>query len=180
MKKIYRGRVWKYGDHIDTDRIFPGKYTYTVNHPAECVPYVMEGLDRRFAREVRPGDIIVAGRNWGCGSSREQAVTSLKWAGIEVIIAGSFARIYYRNAINHALVPVICPMAHEYIEDGETIEVDLERSVIRCQRGVLPFDPLPEPVIRIISSGGLIPMLQERFKSPSCSDDETPPVKETP
>ncbi len=98
-----KGRVWKYGDNVNTDVIFPGKYTYTVSDPAEMPKYALEDLDVRFASKVQPGDVIVAGKNWGCGSSREQAVTCLKESGVGAIIAESFARIYYRNCLNAAL-----------------------------------------------------------------------------
>jgi len=102
-----RGRAWVYGDDVDTDVIFPGKYTYTIRDEAEMAQHALEDLDPAFARTVQAGDVIVAGRNWGCGSSREQAVTCLRAAGIRVIIARSFARIYFRNAVNNGLLPVI-------------------------------------------------------------------------
>ena len=95
-------RIWKYGDNINTDVIFPGKYTYTISNDArELARHALEDLDPEFAASVRPDDVIVAGRNWGNGSSREQAVTSLLHAGVRAVIASSFARIYYRNAINN-------------------------------------------------------------------------------
>ena len=100
---IIKGRVWKYGHNVNTDVMFPGKYTYTINDPVEMAKHALEDLDPRFAKEVRPGDIIVAGRNWGCGSSREQAVTCLRGCGLGAIIAKSFGRIYYRNCLNSAL-----------------------------------------------------------------------------
>src|SRR5512147_1158734 len=105
------GRVWKYGDGVNTDVIFPGKYTYTVTDPAEMARYALEDLDPSFAGAVQPGDVIVAGRNWGNGSSREQAVTCLKQAGVGAVIAVSFARIWYRNAINNGLLGLTCPTA---------------------------------------------------------------------
>ena len=101
------GRVWKYGDNINTDVIFPGKYTYTVSEPAEMPQYALEDLDPEFAGGVQPGDIIVGGTNWGCGSSREQAVVCLSEASLGAIIAKSFARIYYRNCLNNALPAIL-------------------------------------------------------------------------
>ena len=102
MDKI-QGKVWKYGDNINTDVIFPGKYTYTVSDPEEMPKYALEDLDSRFAGEMKSGDVIVGGTNWGCGSSREQAVVCLSEAKLGAIIAKSFARIYYRNCLNNAL-----------------------------------------------------------------------------
>src|SRR5512135_3277825 len=132
---ILQGRVWKYGDGINTDVIFPGKYTYTVTDPQEQAQHALEDLDPNFAREVREGDIIVAGRNWGNGSSREQAVGALKAAGVKAIIAKSFARIYFRNAVNNGLLPIVCAAAVDAIQNGETIEIDLASNVIRAKAG---------------------------------------------
>ena len=123
---IISGRVWKYGDNVNTDVIFPGKYTYTISDPAEMPQYALEDLDPKFAAAVRPGDIIIAGKNWGCGSSREQAVTCLKESGVGAIVAESFARIYYRNCLNAALPALICAEAVEKTNDGEQIEIDLD------------------------------------------------------
>ena len=104
---VIRGRVWKYGDNINTDVIFPGKYTYTVSEPKDMASHALEDLDPAFAGQVQPGDIIVAGRNWGCGSSREQAAACLTAAGVGALSAGSFARIFDRNAINLGLPAII-------------------------------------------------------------------------
>ncbi|MDH5466816.1 MAG: 3-isopropylmalate dehydratase, partial [Candidatus Aminicenantes bacterium] len=101
-----RGKAWKYGDDINTDVIFPGKYTYSVLEPGEMARHALEDLDPGFAQSVKQGDVIVAGRNFGCGSSREQAATCLKAAGVQAVIAKSFARIFFRNAINQGL-PVL-------------------------------------------------------------------------
>ncbi len=169
-----RGRVWKYGDHINTDVIFPGKYTYTITDPAEMARHALEDLDPAFAREVRPGDIIVAGRNWGCGSSREQAVIALKAAGVRAIIAKSFARIYFRNAVNNGLLPIVCPEAVDAIEPGEEIEIDLETCTIHCRAGAFPFPPLSPTVRSILEAGGLLPMLCRRLGLPAPSADLSP------
>ena len=139
--RTYTGRVWKYGDDVNTDVIFPGKYTYNVKEEAEMAEHALEDLDPGFAGAVQSGDIIVAGRNWGCGSSREQAVVCLKAAGVRVIIARSFARIYFRNAINNGLLPVVCPEAVAAIEAGETVTVDVDRCVVRCAAGEFAFPP---------------------------------------
>ncbi|MBC8448690.1 MAG: 3-isopropylmalate dehydratase, partial [Chloroflexi bacterium] len=103
MESKIAGRVWKYGDDVNTDVIFPGKYTYSISDPQEMAQHALEDLDPGFVKNVRPGDVIVAGRNFGCGSSREQAVTCLKEAGVGAIVAKSFARIYFRNCINQGL-----------------------------------------------------------------------------
>ncbi|HIQ06207.1 MAG TPA: homoaconitate hydratase family protein [Anaerolineae bacterium] len=149
----------KYGDNVNTDVIFPGKYTYTLTEPAEMAAHAMEDLDPTFAAEVQPGDVIVAGHNFGCGSSREQAVTSLKYAGVGAIIAASFARIFYRNAINNGLPAIACPEAAAAIEPGEEIQIDLATGMLRCAAGTFRFPPLPPSVRAILDAGGLIPYL---------------------
>ncbi len=162
-KMSNRGRVWKYGDNINTDVIFPGKYTYTVTDPKEQAKHALEDLDPNFAREVREGDIIVAGRNWGNGSSREQAVGALRAAGVKAIIAKSFARIYFRNAVNNGLLPVVCPEAVDALHNGDTIEIDLTANKIHAGAHVFVFPPLSPSLLAIIEAGGLIPMLRKEF-----------------
>jgi 3-isopropylmalate/(R)-2-methylmalate dehydratase small subunit len=162
---IVSGRAWKYGDNINTDVIFPGKHTYTVTEPAEMAAHALEDLDPTFAGQVRPGDVVVAGRNWGCGSSREQAVTCLKAAGVGAIIAVSFARIYYRNAINAGMPAIVCPPAVAAIEAGQSVEVDLAAGHIICPAGVFAFPAFPPSVQRILNDGGLIPHLMKRLVS---------------
>jgi 3-isopropylmalate/(R)-2-methylmalate dehydratase small subunit len=125
------GRVWKYGDGINTDVIFPGKYTYSLKEPGEIAAHALEDLDPSFAANAQPGDVIVAGRNWGNGSSREQAVTALKYKGIAAVVAKSFARIYFRNGINQGLLLITCPEAVDAAQNGDTLEIDLDRNVIR-------------------------------------------------
>ncbi|MEE9514175.1 MAG: 3-isopropylmalate dehydratase small subunit [Anaerolineales bacterium] len=163
--EIIRGRVWKYGDNINTDVIFPGKYTYTVSEPAEMPAHALEDLDPKFASRVKPGDIIVAGKNWGCGSSREQAVTCLKESGLGAIIAESFARIYYRNCLNAALPALICPEAVHAVKDGEQVEIDLDEGEIRTIKGIYTFSPLPEVVREIFDAGGLIAHTKKRLEA---------------
>ena len=123
METKITGRVWKYGDDVNTDVIFPGKYTYSISDPKEMAQHALEDLDPSFVQNVQPGDIIVAGKNWGCGSSREQAVTCLKEIGVGAIVARSFARIYFRNCINQALPIVICD-AVEGVEAGQEVSID--------------------------------------------------------
>ena len=118
------GRVWKYGENVNTDVIFPGKYTYSVLDPEEMAGHALEDLDPDFAGSVQPGDVVVAGKNFGCGSSREQAATCLKFAGVQAVIAKSFARIFFRNAINQGLPVIQCPEAVDGISDNEKIAID--------------------------------------------------------
>jgi 3-isopropylmalate/(R)-2-methylmalate dehydratase small subunit len=157
------GKVWKYGDDVNTDVIFPGKYTYTVSDPNEMGEHALEDLDAEFRLRVQPGDVIVAGKNFGCGSSREQAVICLVAKGVGAIIAESFARIYYRNCINNALPVIACPAAVEALENGEEVEVDLEAGEIRSGKGTFTFPPLPEAVMGIFAAGGLIPYTRKRL-----------------
>jgi 3-isopropylmalate/(R)-2-methylmalate dehydratase small subunit len=157
------GRVWKYGDNVNTDVIFPGKYTYTVTDPKEQAKHALEDLDPTFASGVQRGDIIVGGRNWGNGSSREQAVGALKHAGITAIVAKSFARIYFRNAVNNGLLPIVSPDAVDAIVHGEIITLDLEAHTIQANAGTFEFPPLSPSLVQIIDAGGLIPMLRKKF-----------------
>lgn len=161
---IVRGRVWKYGDNVNTDVIFPGKYTYTLTEPADLARHALEDLDPSFAGAVRPGDIVVGGRNWGCGSSREQAATALRAAGVGAVLAVSFARIFYRNAINNGLPALtITPACLAALQPGETIAVDLAGHTIVCEVGTFTFPPLSPSVLKIVAAGGLIPMLQREL-----------------
>ena len=160
---MIKGRVWKYGDGVNTDVIFPGKYTYTITDPAEMARHALEDLDPDFAANVQPGDVIVAGKNWGNGSSREQAVTSLKYAGVGAVIAVSFARIWYRNAINNGLLALTCPQAVANLQQGDEVEVDLENYMIRSHAGEFSFPPFAPSVQAIIADGGLIPHLKKQL-----------------
>lgn len=152
-----KGRVWKYGDDINTDVIFPGKYTYTVSDPNEMAQYAMEDLDSEFAKNVKENDIIVGGKNFGCGSGREQAVVCIKMSGIGVIIAKSFSRLYFRNCVNNGLYVIVSAEAVDAIENGEEIEVDMDNGTIVCGAGTISFPPLPPEVRGIFEDGGLIP-----------------------
>lgn len=161
-KKVHTGRVWKYGDDINTDVIYPGKYTYTDLPPEEMAKHALEDLDPEFATSVQPGDIIVAGKNFGCGSSREQAVTCLKHAGVGVVIAKSFARIYFRNAINQGL-PIVQCAAVEDVKSGEEVTVDFSAGKVKTPRGEHCFPPLSTFVLGILEDGGLIPHVRSKL-----------------
>ena len=119
------GRAFVYGDDVNTDVIFPGKYTYTVTERSEMAQYAMEDLDPTFCERVKPGDIVVAGKNFGCGSSREQAVICLVEIGVAAVVADSFSRIYFRNAINQGLPVVVVADAAKKIMEGDEVSVDL-------------------------------------------------------
>jgi 3-isopropylmalate/(R)-2-methylmalate dehydratase small subunit len=160
---IIQGQVWKYGDDINTDVIFPGKYTYTVQDPEAMAAHALEDLDPSFREHVQPGDIIVAGKNWGCGSSREQAVICLKQIGIHAIIAQSFARIYYRNCINNALLAIVCPQIVGMVEKGDLLEINLQDSEIITDQTTVGFSPLPPSVQDIFDHGGLVQYTRYRL-----------------
>jgi 3-isopropylmalate/(R)-2-methylmalate dehydratase small subunit len=157
------GRVWKYGDNVNTDVIFPGKYTYLNMEPDEMAGHALEDLDPEFAGRVRSGDVIVAGTNFGCGSSREQAATCLKAAGVRAVVAKSFARIFFRNAINQGLPVLRCPEAVDGLETGESVEVDFAAGGITAGRKKYNFPPFPSSVLGILEAGGLIPYVRGKL-----------------
>lgn len=163
IEGLIRGRVWRYGDGVNTDVIFPGKYTYTLKEPQEIAAHALEDLDPAFSQNAVAGDVIMAGRNWGNGSSREQAVTTLKYRGIAAVVAKSFARIYFRNGINQGLLLITCPQAVDASRGGELVEIDLERSLIRLRGKEYAFPPLSTSALAILDSGGLIPYLRRKL-----------------
>ncbi len=156
MKKLIKGRAFKYGDDINTDVIFPGKYTYSITDPKEMAKHALEDLDPDFVKKVKEGDIIVAGKNFGMGSSREQAAVALVYSGIRAVIAKSFARIYFRNAINNGLLAIEAPGAVDFIEDGDQVEIDLEKNQIKAKNKVFHFPSYHEEILKILEAGGLI------------------------
>jgi 3-isopropylmalate/(R)-2-methylmalate dehydratase small subunit len=149
-------KVWRYGDDINTDMLFPGKYTYTCSTPDEIRPHLLEDLDPDFTRNVSPGDILLVGRNFGCGSSREQPVVGLKAVGIQAVVGKSFARIFFRAAINQGLLLVECPAAVESYKDGDPVELDAEQGSIKVGTREFAFKPLPPEILAIRSAGGLL------------------------
>lgn len=162
------GKAWKYGDNVDTDVIIPANYCMS-NDPAFLGQHAMEGIDPQFVKKVKPGDILVAGENFGCGSSREQAPLALKGAGVSAIIAASYARIFYRNAINIALPIVISPEAAREIREGDEVEIDLATGEIRDRTTETTYTstPFPEFVQDIIRAGGLVNYIKTRRRTPS-------------
>jgi len=154
---MVKGKVWKYGDDVNTDVIFPGKYTYTVTDPAEMASHALEDLDPGFATNVKPGDVLVAGRNFGCGSSREQAAFCLKYAGVGAVVAKSFARIFYRNAVNAGLPMVVSKDAPDALATGDGVEIDFGAGELRTADGrSFGFPPLPPEVMGIVEAGGAV------------------------
>jgi 3-isopropylmalate/(R)-2-methylmalate dehydratase small subunit len=165
MTEAKQYRVWVYGNDINTDEIFPGKYTYTLRTPEEIASVALEDLDPTFKSGVKPGDLIVAGRNWGCGSSREQAVTTLKYNGVTAIIAESFNGLYFRNCINQGILPLITIGLCDTVSTGDIITLDHASCTIRNGTSEFAFSPLSDSAQAIIDAGGLLPMLQRRFQT---------------
>jgi 3-isopropylmalate/(R)-2-methylmalate dehydratase small subunit len=163
ISPLLTGRVWKYGDGVNTDVIFPGKYTYTLREPAEIAAHALEDLDPAFASQAQPGDIIVAGRNWGNGSSREQAVTCLKYKGLAAIVSASFARIFFRNGLNQGLLLITCPAAAAAAQAGDTLTIDLNESCLRLKGEAYPFPPLSATALSIVEMGGLVPYVRHKL-----------------
>ncbi len=161
---IIQGRVWKLGDDVNTDVIFPGKYVYSIHDPLEMATHALEGLIPDFSQKVQENDIILGGKNFGCGSSREQAATCLKYAKVGAVVAGSFARIFFRNAINMGLPLVQCREAFDAIGEDETVSIDFGNGELTCSAGLFRFSPLPEFVLNILNAGGLIPYTKEKLR----------------
>lgn len=161
----FEGRTWKFGDDIDTDAIIPARYLNT-SDPAELAKHCMEDADPEFPGKVKPGEIIVAGKNFGCGSSREHAPIAIKAAGISCVIARSFARIFYRNSINIGLPIFECEEAAEKIKEGDTVKVDADSGTIHnlTRNEVYHAVPFPEFMQEIINAGGLMSYVAERMK----------------
>ena len=158
----YEGNVIKYGNNIDTDVIIPARYLNTSDH-VELAAHCMEDLDKTFVSRVQQGDIIVAGQNFGCGSSREHAPIAIKASGVSLVIAKSFARIFYRNAINIGLAIVECPKAAEGISEGDRVEADMTGGIIRNLTTGKEYNtaPFPEFIQKIIAGGGLIKSISD-------------------
>ena len=158
-----RGSVFKYGDNIDTDVIIPARYLNTQN-ARELADHCMEDIDKTFITRVPAGDIMVGGENFGCGSSREHAPLAIKTAGFACVIAASFARIFYRNAINIGLPILECPSARTAIREGDTVSVNIDTGVITDETTGETFqaEPFPPFIQKIIRSGGLMASIQAR------------------
>ena len=158
---MLKGRAFKFGDSISTDHIVPGRLAHLRSNLPELAKHVMEDADPTFASRVKPGDFIVAGGNFGLGSSREHAPLVIKIAGVSAILAKSVARIFFRNAINLGLPVLICDT--DKIDDGDELEVDLAKGTIKdiTNGNRLTFSKIPEAMLRILDEGGLIPYIQK-------------------
>lgn len=161
-----KGTAWKYGDNVDTDVIIPARYL-SVSTQEELARHCLEDLDQAFANAVQPGDLIVAGENFGCGSSREHAPLALKGAGVSCVVARSFARIFYRNAINVGLPILESAEAVDGVEAGHRLEIDLERGRLRnlTTGQVYQAEPYPPFMMDIIAAGGLVPYTRQRMET---------------
>jgi 3-isopropylmalate/(R)-2-methylmalate dehydratase small subunit len=157
-------RIWKYGDDINTDMLFPGKYTNTCSTPEEIKPHLLEDLDPYFASHVQKGDILFTGRNFGCGSSREQPALGLKSAGIQAIVAVSFSRIFYRASINQGLFLIECPEAVRCYQEGDTVRIDAEQGRIHIGGQTFFFPKLPVEIMHIQRAGGLLAYTREKLE----------------
>lgn len=165
---LLRGRAWRFGDNIDTDQIIPAKYAVHSLDEAKLGEHAMEGVPDKgpgFAQRVTPGDIIVAGSNFGCGSSREIAPVAIRGAGISCVVAASFARIFFRNAINLGYPILQSPQASEAVVEGDELEVDLEAGLIRnlTKGEEYPTEPFPEFMTELMRMGGLVPWVRRRL-----------------
>ena len=175
VKKVIRAlplaaknaRVWKFGDNIDTDAIIPGRFL-TINNPDELATHCFEGTRDEFAKKVKDGDIVVGGRNFGCGSSREHAPLAFIGAGVKVVIAQSFARIFFRNAINVGVLPVVCKDADK-IADGAKITLNIRAGVLEADGKKYTVEPVPEFMQGIIDAGGLVEYAKNLKEAPTCT-----------
>jgi 3-isopropylmalate/(R)-2-methylmalate dehydratase small subunit len=151
------GKAIKYGDNVDTDVIIPARYLNT-SDPKELACHCMEDIDKDFHKKMKPGDIIVGGKNFGCGSSREHAPIAIRESGISCVVAATFARIFYRNAINIGLGIIECPEASQKIAEGDEVEIDFNTGIInnRTRGESYQGEPFPPFIQNIITSGGLL------------------------
>jgi 3-isopropylmalate/(R)-2-methylmalate dehydratase small subunit len=156
--------VWKYGDSINTDMLFPGKYTYTCSTPDEIRPHLLEDLDPDFSDNVKEGDILLVGSNFGCGSSREQPVLGLRSVGIKAIIGRSFARIFYRASINQGLILIECPEAVDAYREGAEVDLNIEEGWIRIDEEEFGFPKLPDQILAIRKAGGLLNYTRKKLE----------------
>ncbi|HNQ32371.1 MAG: Isopropylmalate/citramalate isomerase small subunit [Euryarchaeota archaeon ADurb.Bin009] len=162
-------RVWKFGDDIDTDAIIPGRFL-TIYDPAELAKHAFEGTRDEFARDVREGDVVVGGTNFGCGSSREHAPLALLGAGVRVVVARSFARIFYRNAVNTGLLPLVAAGA-DSIPDGAAVSVDIAGGFVEVDGRRLVVETVPGFLKEIVDAGGLVAYAKNLDEVKTCSTE---------
>ncbi len=156
-------KVWKYGNDINTDMLFPGKYTYTCSTAEEIKPHLLEDLDPTFAKNVKAGDLLFAGTNFGCGSSREQPALGLRAVGISAVVAKSYARIFYRAAINQGLLLIECPEAVDAYSEGSSVEIEIEKGEIKINDKAFKFPTPPKEILAIRDAGGLLEYTRQKL-----------------
>ncbi|HKV86985.1 MAG TPA: 3-isopropylmalate dehydratase small subunit [Candidatus Dormibacteraeota bacterium] len=168
LPKVIRGRAWKFGDNVDTDQIIPAKYAIYSLDEKELGKHAMEGVPDKetWASQVGAGDIMVGGSNFGCGSSREIAPVAIRGAGVSLVVADSFARIFFRNAINMGYPILQSPQAAEGVEDGDELEVDLEHGIVRnfTKGDEYRCEPFPAFMNELLNMGGLVPWVRKQLE----------------
>jgi len=159
-----KGRAFVFGKNVDTDQIYPGRYL-ELFEPADVAKHAMEGANPEFSKQVQPGDIIIASTNFGCGSSREHAAITIKHSGVRVVVAESFARIFYRNCINLGVPLLVCPGISERVSEGDSVEVNLSTGEVKnlTQGVTLQGEALSEHAMAIIEAGGVKPMFKAKY-----------------
>ena len=164
MQAKITGKAFVYGKNIDTDQIYPGRYL-DLTDPPDVAKHAMEGADPNFAKDFTPGDIIVAGTNFGCGSSREHAAITLKAAGVSAVIAESFARIFYRNGINLGVPLLVSPGIAEQVARGDELEIDLKNAIAlnKTKNLTYPIEPVTDYARNILEAGGIKPLLKAEY-----------------
>ncbi len=164
MQKVIEGKAFVFGANIDTDQIYPGRYL-ELTDVDEVAKHTMEGVDAGFVKEFHPGDIVAASTNFGCGSSREHAAVALKAVGVGAILADSFGRIFYRNAINLGIPLLVCPHISDVVRKGDTLKIDFESGLITNETtgATAQAQPLSDYVLKILESGGIKPMIREQY-----------------
>ncbi len=162
----FKGRAWKFGDDVNTDEIIPARYLNT-SDPKELASHCMEAVDKEFAARVKKGDVIIAGKNFGCGSSREHAPIAIKAAGVSCVIAESFARIFYRNSFNIGLPILECPEANKFISAGDRVELDTIEGIIKnvSSNETYQAAPIPPFMVELVKEGGLIAYVKKKLKA---------------
>ncbi len=160
-----KGKVWKFGDDVNTDEIIPARYLVTTD-PKELAKHVMEDIDPEFSKKVQPGDIIVAGKNFGCGSSREHAPLAIKGAGVSAIVAESFARIFFRNAINLGIPVIESEEIAKETEEGDILEIDMKHGIVKniTKGKEYKIKELPESLQKVLEAGGLMEYAKSQLK----------------
>ena len=163
MQKLLSGNAFVFGKNVDTDQIYPGRFVEFTD-VEDIAKYAMFGADPEFTCKVKKGDFIVAGTNFGCGSSREHAAITLKAVGVGAIIAESFARIFYRNAINLGIPLIVCPNISQLIQTGDRLSLDLHSGEIRHEKSLIATtEPMSEYVLNILESGGIKPLIKQQL-----------------